>query len=119
MKEKTKRIVRRGIAALAWVETRLGEVERDLGSSPDLLRLKVDCSSLVGRLAWGLEDAEDTSAGASSVDWEGTWPIRLSGQDLVFLQSLREYLVRDSKGGGGHLRALMELERFISKVEWV
>ena len=114
MDEKTKNLLRRGIAGLAWADSRLSEVERTQGPSPDLLRMQRDCASLLSRLAPELQQAHDPD-----VVWHPKWPVILSGQDLTFLDSLFRFLARDSKGGGGHLQSLIELERFISQVEWV
>jgi hypothetical protein len=114
MDEQTKNLLRRGIAGLSWAASRLTEVERTQGPSPDLLGMQRDCMSLLERLAPELENGRDPD-----VVWHPKWPIILSGQDLTFLASLFRFLGQDSKGGGGHLRSLLELERFISQVEWV
>ena len=114
MNQQTKSLLSRGVSALAWVESRLLEVEGSQGSSPDLLRMQRDCKSLLGRLAGELQAVEDPE-----VQWHPGWLGLISGQDLAFLQSRRGYLARDSKGGGGYLRAILELEGFISQFEWV
>jgi len=113
MDKKTNRLLLRGIDGLVWVQSRLSEVERRQGASPDILRMQRDCTSLRRRLAGELQRAEDPEG-----NWQAMWPLLLSGQDLAFLRSLSDFLAHDAKGGGGHLWALLELERFISQVEW-
>ena len=120
MNEQTEKLLRRGVAALDWTEARLLELENGGRVSPVLVRMHRDCASLRVRLAEELIEFEELSElDDPQVEWHPKWPGILSGQDLAFLQTLQDYLAQDSKGGGGHFRALAELERFISEVDWV